>query len=173
MILGAGIGWLQEEFQALGIPFAGRGQRTEESIAAMRALWSQERASFHGVTASFTDCFLRPQPSGGTIPIHLGGHSEAAARRAGRIADGFFPMGLSHEGLPPLLDLLHKSAEEAGRDPATIEVTVPCYTTNGKEALVQVAALQKLGATRILVPATLFGADFEPSLSRYGEEVIG
>ena len=50
MILGAGIGWLEEEFEALGVPFAGRGRRTEEAIAAMRALWSEEQASFDGTT---------------------------------------------------------------------------------------------------------------------------
>ena len=50
MILGAGVGWLEEEFEALGVPFAGRGQRTEEAIGAMRALWSQEQASFAGNT---------------------------------------------------------------------------------------------------------------------------
>ena len=173
MILGAGIGWLQEEFQALGIPFAGRGKRTEESIAAMRALWSDERASFEGTTASFADCYLRPQPPGGSIPVHLGGHSQAAARRAGRIGDGFFPMGISPEQLPPLLDIVRQGAEEAGRDPATIEVTVPCYATGGEEAMAQVTVLQGLGATRIIVPAALFGGDFETSLSHYGQDVIG
>src|ERR1019366_4167057 len=117
MILGAGIGWLEEEFRALGVPFAGRGKRTEESVAAMRALWSQEQASFEGTTASFADCYLRPQPPGGSIPVHLGGHSQAAARRAGRIGDGFFPMGISPEQLPPLLDIVRQGAEEAGRDP--------------------------------------------------------
>jgi probable F420-dependent oxidoreductase len=172
MILGAGIGWLAEEFQALGVPFAGRGTRTEESIAAMRALWSEERASFEGTTASFIDCYLRPQPPGGSIPVHLGGHSDAAARRVGRIGDGFFPMGISPEQLPPLLDVVRRSAEDAGRDPAVIEVTVPCYATDGQDARAQVAAWQRLGATRILVPAALFGAEFETSLTRYAQEVI-
>jgi probable F420-dependent oxidoreductase len=173
MILGAGIGWLEEEFQALGVPFAGRGQRTEEAIAAMRALWSEEQASFDGSTVSFTDCFLRPQPPGGAIPVHLGGHSQAAARRAGRIADGFFPFGVSPGELPPLIDILRRSAVEAGRDPTTLEVTVQCNATGGQEALTEVKALEALGATRILVPSVLFGPDFESSLSRYGEEVIG
>ena len=62
MVLGVGIGWLEEEFRALGVPFADRVQRTEEAIAAMRALWSEEQASFEGSTVAFTDCFLRPQP---------------------------------------------------------------------------------------------------------------
>ena len=173
MILGAGIGWLEEEFQALGVPFAGRGQRMDEAIGAMRALWSEERASFTGTTATFTDCFLRPQPPGGTIPVHVGGHSEAAARRAGRIGDGFFPLGVGVEELPPLIDLTRASAEEAGRDPAAVEITMQCNAMGGEEAVAAVKALQQAGVHRVLVPAGLFGADFEQSLARYGEDVIG
>jgi probable F420-dependent oxidoreductase len=173
MILGAGIGWLEEEFQALGIPFAGRAQRMEEAVAAMRALWTQEQASFEGTTASFANCFLRPQPPGGTIPVHLGGHSPAAARRAGRIGDGFFPLGVTPEELPPLIDLIRTSAEEAGRDPAAIEVTMQSNAVGGEEAVTAVEALQKIGVTRVLIPAGLFGPDLELSLARFGEDVIG
>ena len=132
MILGAGIGWLQEEFDALGIPFAGRGRRTEEAIGAMRALWSQDQASFEGSTANFSDCFLRPQPPGGTIPVHVGGHSEAAARRAGRIGDGFFPFGVNPDELPRLIAIARQSAEEAGRDPMALEVTVQGIATGAR-----------------------------------------
>ena len=172
MILGAGIGWLEEEFQALGVPFAGRGRRTEEAIGAMRALWSQEQASFDGSTVSFSDCYLRPQPPGGSIPVHVGGSSEAAARRAGRIGDGFFPLGVQPDELSGLVALVHTSAEEAGRDPRAIEVTVQVTATAGEDAVAEVRALQDLGADRILVPAVLFGADCGSALARYGDEVI-
>ena len=172
MILGAGIGWLEEEYRALGVPFAGRGRRMEESIAAMRALWSEERASFEGTTVRFTDCFLRPQPAAGTIPVHLGGHSPAAGRRAGRIGDGIFPLGVSPAELPALLDIVRSSAEEAGRDPAGIEVTMPGTAVGGDEARAEVQRLQECGATRVLVPAVLFGGEPESSLARYGEDVI-
>ena len=172
MILGVGIGWLEEEFRAMGVPFAGRVQRTEESIAAMRALWSEEQASYEGSTVAFADCFLRPQPPGGTIPVHVGGHSQAAARRAGRIGDGFFPFGVTPDELPPLIDTLRTSAEEAGRDPTTLEVTVQCNATGRADALTEIDALRKLGATRILIPAVLFGSDPEPSLTRYGRDII-
>ena len=132
----------------------------------MRALWSEEQASFDGSTVSFANCFLRPQPPGGTIPVHVGGHSEAAARRAGRIGDGFFPLGVSPDELPPLIDIVRRSAEEAGRDPTTLEVTVQCNATEAEDALAEVRSLQRIGATRILVPAVLFGADLQASLAR-------
>ena len=173
MILGAGIGWLEEEFTALGIPFAGRGSRTEEAIAAMRALWSQEQASYAGTTTAFRDCFLRPQPRGGTIPVHIGGHSEAAAQRAGRMGDGFFPLGVAGDDMVSLLDVMRRSAEEAGRDPATIEVTVSCAVTSGQEVLAAVAELAQLGVSRVIVPAVMFRKDLAGSLARYGADVIG
>ena len=173
MILGAGIGWLEEEFAALGIPFAGRGPRTEEAIAAMRALWSQEHASYAGTTTAFRDCFLRPQPPGGVIPVHIGGHSNAAAQRAGRIGDGFFPLGVTGEDLVPLLDVMRRSAAEAGRDPAAIEVTVPCTVTSGEQALAAVEELAQRGVSRVIVPAVMFREDLAGSLARYGADVIG
>lgn len=173
MILGAGIGWLEEEFEALGVPFAGRAQRTEEAIAAMRALWSHEQASYEGTTTSFRDCFLRPQPTGGTIPVHVGGHSKAAARRAGRIGDGFFPFGVTRDETISLMEVLRQSAEEAGRDPAGIEITVQSNITAGDEALAEASVLQELGATRVIVPAMLFRGDLAESLERYGADVIG
>lgn len=173
LILGAGVGWLEEEFEALGVPFHGRGRRTDEAIGAMRALWSQEQASFDGSTVSFRDCCLRPQPPNGTIPVHVGGHSEAAARRAGRIGDGFFPLGLTRDELPPILDVVRRSAEEAGRDPDSIELSIQCNTTAGNEALAEARALRELGVTRVLIPAVLFGEDFPQALGRYGADVIG
>ena len=138
----------------------------EEAIAAMRALWSEEQASFEGTTANFTDCFLRPQPPGGTIPVHVGGHSPAAARRAGRIGDGFFPFGVSPDELPPLIDLVRTSAEEAGRDPSDHRGDHASATRPpARRPVAEVEALQEIGATRILIPAVLFGSDLEPSLA--------
>src|SRR5437867_6827930 len=78
VLLGIGVGWLAEEFASLGIPFEDRGPRTDEYVAAMRALWSQERASFAGRFVSFRDVFCRPLPAGGRIPIIVGGDTRAA-----------------------------------------------------------------------------------------------
>jgi probable F420-dependent oxidoreductase len=172
VILGVGVGWLKEEYEALGVPWEGRGRRGEESIGAMRALWSDERATYHGGTTSFTDCFLRPQPTEGTIPIHIGGHSLTAARRAGRLGDGFFPFGVGRHDVPPLLDVVSQAARDAGRDPSAIEVTMDSFVTSGEEARADVAALKALGAARVLVPAGMFGIDPAPALRRYAEEVM-
>jgi probable F420-dependent oxidoreductase len=172
MILGAGIGWLAEEFDALGIPFAGRGQRAEEAIGAMRALWSQKQASYTGDTVSFVNCCLRPQPPAGNIPVHVGGHSPAAARRAGRIGDGFFPFGVNLDELGALADIVRQSASEAGRDPSTIELTVQCNATDADAALAHVKSVQEIGATRVVIPSVLFRDDLDASLRRFGENVI-
>ena len=144
VILGIGVGWLKEEFDALGIPFARRGQRTEEYVAAMRALWEQDAPSFDGEFVRFDGAYMRPKPRHGTVPIVIGGHSEAAARRAGRIAQGFFPA----RGAPPeLLGAMREAARAAGRDPDAIEITV-----SAPEDLARIPELAASGIGRVLVP---------------------
>ncbi len=144
VILGIGVGWLKEEFDALGIPFARRGQRTEEYVAAMRALWEQDAPSFAGEFVRFDGAYMRPKPRHGTVPIVIGGHSEAAARRAGRIAQGFFPA----RGAPPeLLGAMREAARAAGRDPDAIEITV-----SAPEDLARIPELAASGIGRVLVP---------------------
>src|SRR3984893_17894873 len=91
VLLGIGVGWLADEFAALGLPFADRGPRTDEYVAAMRALWSQECATFKGRFISFAQVLCRPPPPGPPTPIIVGGHPTAAPRRAGRLGDGYFP----------------------------------------------------------------------------------
>src|SRR5437870_12596878 len=83
-LLGIGVGWLAEEFATLGVPFDDRGPRTDEYVAAMRALWTEERASFEGRFVKFRDVFCRPLPAS-SIPIIVGGDTKAAGRRAGRL----------------------------------------------------------------------------------------
>lgn len=173
MEFGIGVGWLEEEFDALGVEFAGRGRRTDEYLAAMRVLWSGEAVSHHGEFVNFDNCISRPRPTKGTVPIHVGGHSEAAARRAGRIGDGFFPGRGTHEQLASLIQLCRATAEAEGRDPNAIEITAAGNGAIGSRALDEVEALRAMGVDRVIVPGFLFWADTEQALMAYGDEVIG
>lgn len=172
LLLGVGVGWLREEFDAIGVPFTERGRRTDDHIGALRALWEQEQASFDGPFTQFTDCISRPHPVRGTIPVHVGGHSDAAARRAGRLGDGFFPGAGNHDKLAGLLDVARESAEQAGRDPEALEITSGGRGAVGPGALDEVAALAALGVDRVIVPSFLFWNDTENALAAYGDEVI-
>ena len=146
VMLGIGVGWLKEEFEALGVPFADRGRRTDEYMQAMRELWSADKPTFSGKYVNFRDAYCRPQPVNKHVPLIVGGHSEAAAKRAGRLGDGFFPA----RGAPvELFDIVRKAARDAGRDPAKIEMTVSL-----PDSLEDIPALAKLGVTRVLVPAS-------------------
>ena len=170
--LGVGVGWLEEEFDAIGVPFAERGRRTDDGIAAMRALWSQDQATYQGEFTSFTDCICRPRPVAGSVPIHIGGHTEVAARRAGRIGDGFFTASGSHEKLAGLFALVRETAEAEGRDPAAVELTCGGNGVFGPGALDEVAALAGLGVDRVVVPSFLFWKDTAEALAKFGDEVI-
>jgi probable F420-dependent oxidoreductase len=170
--LGVGIGWLKEEFDAIGVPFTERGRRTDEAVAAMRALWTEPTSSFSGEFYRFENCISRPQPVRGTIPVHVGGHTEAAARRAGRIGDGLFPASGSHAELAHLFKIARETAEGAGRGPRSLEFTTGGNGAVGERALDEVGELAALGVARVIVPAFLFYKDPAGSLARYGEEVI-
>ena len=172
MILGIGVGWLEEEFDAIGVPFAERGRRTDDHVGAMRALWTEEKASFHGEFTNFDGCISRPQPVQGTIPVHIGGHTDIAAKRAGRLGDGFFPGKGSHEELARSFDLVRRTAVEHGRDPDAIEMTTGGRGAVGARALDEVKALADIGTHRVILPAFLFYADPVGALARYGDEVI-
>ena len=146
ILLGIGVGWLKEEFAALGVPFEERGARTDEYIKAMRELWSADKPTFNGKFVQFKDAYCRPQPVNKSVPIIVGGHSEAAAKRAGRLGDGFFP---ARDAPADLIALARKEAEKAGRDPAKLEITASM-----PEDMERIPALAQLGVTRLLVPAT-------------------
>ena len=124
LLLGIGVGWVREEAEALGVEFAGRGRRADEYIEVMRTLWREPVASFHGEFVNFDGVVSEPRPvQQGGVPIIVGGHSEAAARRAGRLGNGFYPLGVAPERLVSLLRIMEEAAHEHGRDPAEIEIT--------------------------------------------------
>jgi len=148
-----GVGWMREELEACGIDFATRGRRTDETIDAMRALWAPDDAdgaSFHGEFFDFDHAFSNPKPVGsGGVPIHIGGHSDAAARRAGRRGDGFQPLGLRGPELAAKVTLMRRSAEAAGRDPNRLELSLGAALSTTTLETVEQAI--ELGAQRLVV----------------------
>ena len=133
--LGIGVGWMEEEFQALGHDyFARRGAVTDEQIRVLRSLWTEDTPSFDGEFYSFPPIGAYPHPvQRPHPPIWVGGHSRAAIRRAARLGDGWLPIGarppadLRPEEIAAGLALLREEAERAGRAAAAIEV---CFSAN-------------------------------------------
>lgn len=167
-ILGVGIGWLREEFEAIGAPFDERATVIEEHVAALRTLWADDEPTFHGRWSNFDRALMKPKPANGSsVPIHIGGHSHAAARRAGRLGDGFYPT-TSEEELPALLAGMRTAALEAGRDPDAIEVTVP-FARDAE----QVKRLAELGVDRVLFAALgATAADVVRHVEQFAETVM-
>ena len=165
--LGIGVGWLEEEFDSLGIPFADRGRRTDEHVAVMRALWSG-RASFDGEFTTFGEALSRPVPAQGQdVPIVIGGHTPAAARRAGRIGNGFFPGKGDAAELAELVRVMREAAEAAGRNPDAIELTTGARDLEGMKQL------HDLGFTRFIVPPPSYDlAQLPAAFARLQEELV-
>jgi alkanesulfonate monooxygenase SsuD/methylene tetrahydromethanopterin reductase-like flavin-dependent oxidoreductase (luciferase family) len=145
-MLGIGSGWMKEEFDSLGIDYHARGARTDESIQAMRAIWRDDVASFHGKHFHFHDVKSFPKPvQKGGIPIHIGGHSPAAARRAGKYGDGFFPTVTDPPKLKEMFGLVADEARKAGRNPDAIE-----FSAMAAPKADSLKALAAVGVSRVV-----------------------
>jgi probable F420-dependent oxidoreductase len=120
-----GMGWLKEEIEACGAQFSSRGKRADEQLEVMRLLWETrpEGTSFHGEFFDFDNAMCYPKPVA-RVPIHIGGHSKAAARRAGRYGDGFQPLGVGGAQLTDLIAIMRDEASRFGRDPDALELSL-------------------------------------------------
>jgi probable F420-dependent oxidoreductase len=144
-----GMGWMREEVEACGADFDSRGRRADEQIAVLRALWTGEPTSYAGEFFAFEHAVCRPAPGERSVPIHIGGHSLAAARRAGRLGDGLQPLGVAGEELQTLRAEMQRSAEGAGRDPGALELTLGHLVTRIDRAKAE--RLTEVGATRVVL----------------------
>jgi probable F420-dependent oxidoreductase len=152
LVLGIGVGWSEEEFAALGVPFARRGARTDEYVKAMRVLWRDDVASFAGEFVSFSQVRVNPRPvSGRRVPVMVGGNSDAALRRVARVGDGWYGFNLADvAAVRERLARLAEFCAQAGRDVASLDIAValadghpadaPALAALGVDELVLVAA---------------------------------
>jgi probable F420-dependent oxidoreductase len=132
VILGAGVGWMREEFEALGSPpYEERGRVTDEWLRLMRECWTREPVSFSGKHYRLPPVSALPKPlQKGGIPIWTGGHTPAALRRAGELADAWHPIGMRPPAmlLPDeyagMVEIIRSAARKAGRSPAAVELTL-------------------------------------------------
>jgi probable F420-dependent oxidoreductase len=148
-----GMGWMREEVEACGTDFDTRGARAEEQLTVLRSLWDGpvDGVDHHGAFFDFTAAVSRPRPAH-RIPLHVGGHSHAAARRAGRFGDGLQPLGVVGEGLRELVGVMRAAAEDAGRDPSALELSLGHLV--GRITVEKAASLEGLGANRIVLDPT-------------------
>ncbi|KUM92133.1 LLM class F420-dependent oxidoreductase [Streptomyces cellostaticus] len=148
-----GVGWLREEIEACGADFATRGRRAAEQVEVMRVLWADtgpEGAAHEGEFFRFRGALCRPGPWRATgVPVHFGGHSTAAARRAGRYGEGFQPLGVDEPELLRLIGVMRREAQRYGRDPDALEVTLYRGLTELTEQ--EAARLAALGVHRIVL----------------------
>ncbi len=154
--LGVGIGWNHVEYEALGENFHDRGKRSEEQIAVMRALWSQDVIDFHGRWHHISHAGINPRPVQQPIPLWLGGGRpgvDAVIERIGRLADGWFPQFAPDATGRETLERMRTYARAAGRDPAAIGVEGRIRLTSGTpDAWAQQAEdWSALGATHLSV----------------------
>ena len=154
--LGLGVGWMREEFDALGVPWEKRGARNDEYIEAMRALWQGPHAEYHGNFVDFEPATCSPRPVNGSIPVIVGGDSDAAISRAVRIADGYFPGEGDITQLGALLNRVRQAAEDAGRDPASIEFSA-IFGSQMANPVQGIEEMASIGVNRVMIPAFFFG----------------
>ena len=166
-LLGVGIGWLAEEFQALGVPFEERMARTDESIRALRSLWADGPSKFDGKHYRWAALESNPKPRQRPgVPIVVGGHTPGAARRAARLGNGFFPA--RPDNLVELIRILHDECGKVGRDPAQIEITSGSLPT-----LDEVKRLRDLGVQRFVTgPPGFAPDDVTRGFEKLGNEIL-
>jgi len=176
--LGVGVGWVQEEVEILRQNFHDRGRRADEWLLILRALWDEGISEYDGEYFQFKGVVSSPKPvASGGVPIMIGGHSEAAARRAGRYGDEFYPhwstRGPDETALAELKLVIARAAEQAGRDPDCVGLTLTS-TSDAKTALSTAEFCAGLGAERVVVlpPKGELDGALPEELARFKETVI-
>jgi len=147
LIVGLGVGYLEPEMRAIGVPMEGRGARADDYLAAMRALWEDGAPAHHGDHVSFEGVDAHPRPVQRPLPVVVGGHSAAAHRRAARHADGWYGFMVGLRAMAEQRDGLRLAVERAGRE-RPLHISVSPARPLDREV---VAAYGDLGVERLIV----------------------
>ena len=172
LMLGLGIGWLQEEFAAIGVPFAQRGKRSDEYLAALKAVWSGQEVDFQGEFVRWQGFQMRPaQAQAGGVPLVIGGVSAPAIRRTVRHGNGWYVIGKDLDEYRAHMRALDDECRRQGRNRAELEITAYWdYYRQGADSL---SAYQELGVDRLLINVRALRHDStDAALERFADEVI-
>jgi alkanesulfonate monooxygenase SsuD/methylene tetrahydromethanopterin reductase-like flavin-dependent oxidoreductase (luciferase family) len=177
-IMGVTASWQKDEYDALGVPYAQRGQILDDTIGACRALWAGAPASFHSPTINFDGMFCSPRPAPGEhIPVWFGGKfTPRQIRRIVTLGDGWMPyggLGLSVQQKADAIAVLRQRFAEAGRDPSSLDVCDGLRPIDGSLArsMEQIPALLEAGVTVIRVHLRRFSPSPEAVLPTLEEAI--
>lgn len=175
VILGAGVGWMREEIELLGAPYAARGAWTDEAIRIMRACWASERVSHRGRFFSFPEVGFAPRPAAGTIPIWIGGHTPRALRRVAELGDGWHAAFASPQVMREGMATIRQECETLGRDPKAVGLSVRMALSAkrpAREVRDELTALRDLGVDHVIVETrATSAADMTGLLERFAGDV--
>ncbi|MCS6926084.1 MAG: TIGR03619 family F420-dependent LLM class oxidoreductase [Candidatus Binatia bacterium] len=177
VIVGAGVGWMAEEFAYLNVPYRERGARTDEYLHIMKTLWTQEEPRFQGRFFTFADLRCEPRPvQKPHPPIWIGGHSQAALRRAATLGDGWYGhvFWRDPEQLPREIRTIKRFAEQAGRDPEALTYAAPAYERTFEDVLRSLPRYQQAGLDHVVLAFFLWTDGFDEVLGqmeRFAREV--
>jgi len=174
LTVGVGVGYVEHELRALGVSMAERGARTDEYLAAMRVLWTEPEPSFEGRFVSFSEVYQQPPPvQRPHPPIVVGGHSEAACRRAATTANGWYGVYLDVEEAAGTLTRLRKVLAECDR-PARLGELEITITPPGRIDRDTARRYADLGVHRLVIqPGTEDGSDMDELIGSAGTTLIG
>ncbi len=169
-MLGAGIGWLKEEFDAMGVPFERRGARYDDYVVAMRKIWSGDVVEHQSDFINWTNFQSYPVPvQEGGIPVIIGGSKGKIFERIARLGDGWFAPTNDAAGLAPMLEPLKAACDDVGRDYDSIEITSMWDNQGGLDAI---KAFADIGVSRVLVPMFALGKDPMAGISQLADEIV-
>ncbi len=178
MLFGVGIGWLKEEFDAVGMPFTTRVSRSREWISMLKTLWTEETPYFQGRYHSFAPIGFNPKPvQKPHPPILFGGESEPALKRAAELGDGWIGVRHSPDSVVPLLDKLKAYMQEANREFAQLDITVGLDAEVPPD-LDTVKRFADAGVHRLVVfapgfvPRSRFDTDLFPQMEQFANDVM-
>ena len=169
-MLGAGIGWLEEEFNAMGVPFARRGARFDDYMVAMKKVWVGDVVEHQSDFINWSGFQSYPLPvQKPGVPIIIGGSKGKIFERIAKHGDGWFAPTTDAESLSPMLEKLKITCEELGRDYSSIEITSMWDNRGGMEA---VQAFADVGVSRLLVPLFAMKGGPIEGMGKLAEDVI-